>query len=125
MLVGTEVKSLRAGHCSLDGAWARVEDNEVWLVGCDIPEYVYGNRLNHKPKRDRKLLLHKREIAKFADHTAQRGLTIVPVSVYFKDGRAKVEIAVGRGKQLHDKRESIKEREADRAIRQSGRRTAR
>jgi SsrA-binding protein len=125
MLVGTEVKSLRAGHCSLDGAWARIEGNEVWLVGCDIPEYVYGNRLNHKPKRDRKLLLHKREIAKFADYTAQRGLTIVPVSVYFKDGRAKVEIAVGRGKQLHDKRESIKEREADRAIRQSGRRTAR
>lgn len=117
MLVGTEVKSLRAGHCTLDGSWARIDGNELWLVGCDIPEYDHGNRLNHKPKRDRKLLLHKRELAKFAAKAEQHGFTLIPVSVYFKDGKAKVEVAIGRGKQLHDKRESIKEREADRDIR--------
>ena len=125
MLVGTEVKSLRAGHCSLDEAWAKVEDGEFWLVGCDIPEYDHGNRQNHKPKRDRKLLIHKRELNKIAAKAEQHGFTLVPVSVYFKDGRAKVEVAVGRGKQSHDKRQSIKEKEADRAIRQAGRRTAR
>lgn len=114
VLVGTEVKSLRDGHCSLDGSYAKIEDDELWLIGCEIPEYAMGNRLNHTPKRDRKLLLHRREIAKFAGKAAERGFTLVPTSVYFKDGRAKVEIAVGKGKQAHDKRQSLKKAEAKR-----------
>ena len=116
VLVGTEVKSLRDGHCSLDGAYAKVEDDELWLVGCEIPEYAMGNRLNHQPKRDRKLLVHRRELAKFAGKASERGYTLVPTSVYFKNGRAKVEIAVARGKQLHDKRQALKKAEAKRDI---------
>src|SRR5438105_8088847 len=94
VLVGTEVKSLRDGHATLDDAYAKVEKGEVWLIGCEIPEYWAGNRLNHKPKRPRKLLLHRREIEKFAGRASERGLTLVPLRLYFKDGRAKVEIAV-------------------------------
>ncbi len=108
VLVGTEVKSLRDGHANLEDAYGRVDEGEVWLIGLEIPEYLYGNRLNHKPKRTRKLLLHRREIAKFADQAAERGLTLVPLQMYFKEGRAKVELAVARGKQAHDKRESLK-----------------
>jgi len=115
-LVGTEVKSLRDGKCSLDGSWVKIEDNELWLVGCDIPEYTQGNRMNHAPKRDRKLLVHRREIDKFAKKSLQKGFTLIPTSVYFKNGRAKVEIAVARGKQSFDKRESIKERDAKRQM---------
>jgi SsrA-binding protein len=123
VLVGTEVKSLRDGHCSLDGAYAKIEDGELWLIGCEIPEYAMGNRLNHKPKRDRKLLAHRRELAKFAGKASERGFTLVPTSVYFKNGRAKVEIAVARGKQLHDKRQALKTAEAKREIaRAAGRR---
>ena len=122
VLVGTEVKSLRDGHCSLDGAYAKVEDGELWLIGCEIPEYAMGNQLNHKPKRDRKLLLHRRELAKFAGKASERGFTLVPTSVYFKDGRAKVEIAVARGKQVHDKRESLKKAEAKREMDRATRR---
>ena len=121
VLVGTEVKSLRDGHCSLDGAYAKVDDGELWLIGCEIPEYAMGNRLNHKPKRDRKLLVHRRELAKFAGKASERGFTLVPTSVYFRNGRAKVEVAVARGKQLHDKRQAVKtaeaKREMDRAAR--------
>ena len=116
VLVGTEVKSLRDGHCSLDGAYARIEDGELWLIGCEIPEYAMGNRLNHPPKRDRKLLAHRRELAKFAGKASERGFTLVPTSVYFKNGRAKVEIAVARGKQLYDKRQALKKAEAKREI---------
>ena len=116
VLVGTEVKSLRDGHCSLDGAYAKVEDGELWLIGCEIPEYAMGNRLNHKPKRDRKLLLHRREIAKFAGKAAERGYTLIPTRIYFKNGRAKVEVAVARGKQLYDKRHALKSAEAKREI---------
>jgi len=116
VLVGTEVKSLRDGHCSLDEAYARIEDGELWLVGCEIPEYVMGNRLNHKPKRDRKLLLHRREISKFAGKASERGYTLVPTRVYFKNGRAKVEVAVARGKQLYDKRHALKTAEAKREM---------
>jgi SsrA-binding protein len=118
-LTGTEVKSLREGGVSLDDAYAKVEDGEVWLIGCDIPEYTYGNRLNHKPKRPRKLLLHRREIARFADKAAQRGFTLVPLRLYFRHGRAKVEVAVGRGKQQFDKRETKKKQEAQREIRRA------
>jgi SsrA-binding protein len=120
VLVGTEVKSLRDGHANLEDAYGRVEDGEVWLIGAEIPEYLFGNRLNHKPKRTRKLLLHRREIAKFADTASERGLTLVPLRMYFKEGRAKVELAVAKGKQFHDKRESLKKadakREMDRAM---------
>jgi SsrA-binding protein len=114
VLVGTEVKSLRDGHCSLDGAYAKIDGGELWLIGCEIPEYAMGNRLNHKPKR---------ELAKFAGKASERGFTLIPTSVYFKNGRAKVEIAVGRGKQLHDKRQALKSAEAKREMaRAAGRR---
>ncbi|MBY0458413.1 MAG: SsrA-binding protein SmpB [Gemmataceae bacterium] len=116
VLVGTEVKSLRDGHANLDDAYARVDADEVWLIGAEIPEYLYGNRLNHKPKRTRKLLLHRREIVKFAAKSAEKGLTLVPLRMYFKDGRAKVEIAVAKGKQTHDKRQSLKDADAKRDI---------
>jgi SsrA-binding protein len=116
VLVGTEVKSLRDGHCLLEDAYAKLEDRELWLIGCEIPEYAMGNRLNHKPKRERKLLLHRREIEKFVGKASQRGFTLVPLSLYFKNGRAKVEIAVARGKQLHDKRQAMKTADAKRDI---------
>jgi SsrA-binding protein len=120
VLVGTEVKSLRDGHCNLEEAYAKLDGGELWLLGSEIPEYAMGNRLNHKPKRPRKLLVHRREIAKFAGKASQRGFTLVPLSVYFRRGRAKVEIAVARGKQLHDKRDALKtadaKREMDRAM---------
>src|SRR5436305_8941862 len=116
VLVGTEVKSLREGQASLEDAYAKVEGGEVWMIGSEIPEYAMGNRLNHKPKRPRKLLLHRREIAKFAGKASERGFTLVPLRLYFKDGRAKVEIAIAKGKQLHDKRQAKKTKEANREI---------
>jgi SsrA-binding protein len=117
VLTGTEVKSLREGRASLEDAYARIEDGEVWLIGSDIPEYTLGNRFNHKPKRPRKLLLHRREIGKFAGKASQRGFTLVPLKLYFKNGLAKVELGVARGKQLHDKRQDQKKAEAQRDIR--------
>lgn len=119
VLTGTEVKSLRDGSSSLEDAYAKVEDSEVWLLGCDIPEYAMGNRMNHKPKRPRKLLLHRREIGKFTGKASERGFTLVPLRMYFKNGRAKVELAVARGKQVHDKREAKKKAEAQREIRRA------
>src|SRR5713226_4064689 len=119
VLTGTEVKSLREGHTSLEDAYAKIDDGEVWLINSDIPEYTMGNRLNHKPKRPRKLLLHKREIGKFAGKASERGYTLVPLRIYFKRGRAKVELAVARGKQLHDKRQDQKTVEANREIRRA------
>jgi SsrA-binding protein len=117
VLTGTEVKSLREGSASLESAYAKVEGGEVWLLGSDIPEYSMGNRMNHKPKRPRKLLLHRREIARFASKASERGLTLVPLRIYFKNGRAKVELGVARGKQVHDKREAKKKADAQREIR--------
>jgi SsrA-binding protein len=116
VLTGTEVKSLRAGVASLEDSYAKLEDGEVWLIGSDIPEYEQGNRFNHKPKRPRKLLLHRREIEKFAGKATQRGYTLIPLRMYFKEGRAKVELAVARGKQMHDKRQDQKKAEAQREI---------
>ncbi len=116
VLVGTEVKSLRAGHANLEDAYARIDDGEVWLIGAEIPEYEYGNRLNHKPKRPRKLLLHRKEIDRFAGHASEKGLTLVPVRMYFREGKAKVELAVGKGKQTIDKRETLKKADAKRQI---------
>ncbi len=115
-LVGSEVKSLRGGRLSLDEAYGRVDGGEVWLIGCDIPEYDKANQLNHVPKRPRKLLLHRREIAKFAGHAFEKGLTLVPLKMYFKDGRVKVLLGVGRGRKAHDKREHLKARTARREI---------
>ena len=119
VLTGTEVKSLREGACNLEDAYAKIEDGEVWLIGSDIPEYSMGNRLNHKPKRKRKLLLHRREIGKFAGKASQRGFTLVPLRMYFKNGRAKVELGVAKGKQTHDKREDLKKADATREIRRA------
>jgi SsrA-binding protein len=119
VLTGTEVKSLRDGSASLEDAYARIDNGEVWLIGSDIPEYTMGNRMNHKPKRPRKLLLHRREIGKFAGKASQRGLTLIPLRLYFKNGRAKVELAVGRGKAAHDKRQDLKKAEANREIRRA------
>jgi SsrA-binding protein len=119
VLTGTEVKSLRAGHASLEDAYAKIDAGEVWLIGSDIPEYDKGSYFNHKPKRPRKLLLHRREIDKFAGKASQRGFTLVPLRMYFKEGLAKVEVAVARGKQLHDKREAQKKSDADKEIRRA------
>src|SRR6266446_6075719 len=119
VLTGTEVKSLREGQSSLEDAYAKIEDGEVWLIGSDIPEYSMAHRMNHKPKRPRKLLLHRREIAKFAGKASERGFTLVPLRIYFKNGLAKVEIAVARGKQLHDKREATKKADAQKEIRRA------
>jgi SsrA-binding protein len=116
VLVGTEVKSLRDGQANLEDSFAAIHNDEVWLMNAEIPEYTFGNRLNHKPKRDRKLLLRKSEIRKFAGKADQKGFTLIPTKMYFKDGRAKVEIAVAKGKQTHDKRESIKTGDAKREI---------
>jgi len=119
VLVGTEVKSLREGSASLEDAYAKVESGELWLIGSDIPEYTMGNRMNHKPKRQRKLLLHRREIEKFVGKATQRGFTLVPLRMYFKNGLAKVEVGVAKGKQLHDKRQAAKKADAQREIRRA------
>jgi SsrA-binding protein len=116
VLTGTEVKSLRNGKANLEDAYAEVDRGEVWLLGCDIPEYVQANRMNHVPKRPRKLLLHRREIHKLSSKTTEKGVTLIPLSIYFKNGIAKVEIAIARGKKTYDKREAIKQQEAKRDI---------
>ncbi|ADV62409.1 SsrA-binding protein [Isosphaera pallida ATCC 43644] len=116
VLTGTEVKSLRNGKANLEDSYAMLDREELWLHGADIPEYLQANRMNHKPKRSRKLLLHRREINRLASKTAERGLTIVPLSIYFKNGIAKVEIAVARGRKLYDKRQALKEQDAKRDI---------
>jgi len=111
-LAGTEVKSLRVGEGSIAESYATVTGEEVWLINSSIPEYSHGNRLNHQPRRPRKLLLKAREISKLQGAVAREGLTIVPLSIYFNSsGRAKVELAIARGKKAHDKRDVIKERD--------------
>jgi SsrA-binding protein len=115
-LVGSEVKSLRSGGLSLDEAYGRVDDGQVWLVGANIAEYRYSHALNHEPKRRRKLLMHRREVSKFAGQAFEKGLTLVPLKMYFKEGRAKVLMGICRGKQKHDKRDSMKNREMQRDI---------
>lgn len=113
-LIGTEVKSLRMGRASLQDAYAQVIGGEVFLKNAHIDQYEPAARFNHDPLRPRRLLLHKREIRKLAARVAQRGYTLVPLSIYFKDGKAKVELAVARGKKSYDKRESIRERDLER-----------
>ena len=114
MLTGTEVKSLRAGRASLIDGYAAIKDGEVWLHGIHIAEYTEGTWNNHEPRRPRKLLLHGKEIDKLIQKTKEKGFTIVPLSLYFKDGKAKVEIAIARGKKIHDKRQALAERQVTR-----------
>jgi SsrA-binding protein len=116
VLTGTEVKSLRLGRASLADAFATVDDGEVWLRNAHIPEYTFGTWTNHATRRNRKLLLHKKEIAKLDRETASSGKTIVPLAIYFSDGYAKVELAVGTGKKDWDKRQTIAARDADRYL---------
>ncbi len=115
-LVGSEVKSLRGGKISLEEAYGRVKSNEVWLIGCDIPEYPQASLQNHQPKRPRKLLLHRREIHKFADKAKENGLTLIPLKMYFNKGRVKLLLGLCKGRKKHDKRETIKKRESQRDI---------
>jgi SsrA-binding protein len=125
-LTGTEVKSLRAGRASLVDGYAEVRDGEVWLRNVHIPEYDQGTWTNHEPRRPRKLLMRRDEISRLIGKTTQRGYTLVPLSLYFSDGYAKVELALARGKRSYDKRHALAEkqamREADRAIARSRRR---
>lgn len=122
VLSGTEVKALRAGRASLVDGWCTIESGEAWLEGVHIPEYSQGTWTNHAPRRKRKLLLHRQEIDRLEAKTREKGQTIVPLSLYFLDGRAKVEIALARGKREFDKRQALRERqdnlEAQRAIRE-------
>ncbi len=114
MLHGSEVKSLRNGRVSLEEAYARIKNDEVWLVGCDIAEYVEASRFNHEPRRPRKLLMHRREVKRFAHRAYEKGLTLVPLEMHFKRGLAKVVLGICRGKQQHDKREAMKTAQAKR-----------
>ena len=123
VLTGTEVKSLRAGRASLVDAYATVKDGEAWLHNAHIPEYTLGTWTNHTPRRTRKLLLHREEILRLVGKTKESGLALVPLQLYFKDGRAKVEIALARGKKAYDKRQTLATRDAAREVsRELGRR---
>jgi SsrA-binding protein len=115
-LTGTEVKSLRAGHANLREAYVRIQDGEAWLWNAHISPYEQGNRYNHEPTRNRKLLLHAKEIRQLAGIVKREGYTLVPLRVYFKNNRAKVEVAVARGKKAYDKRDVMAERDARREI---------
>lgn len=123
VLTGTEVKSLRANGCSLVDGFVRLRGGEAWLVNVQIPPYDRGTFFSqHEPRRDRKLLMHSREIERLAGTLQEKGLTLVPLRAYFKRGRVKVELGLGRGKKLHDKRQAIKEREVRREIERVARR---
>ena len=116
VLRGTEVKSLREGQVTFKDSYASISNQEAWLVGCHIPPYHHGTDANHDPDRSRKLLLHRREIERLLGKVAERGLTLVPLRLYFKEGRAKLEIGLGRGRKLHDKRNALRERDARREM---------
>ena len=117
VLSGTEVKSVREGKISLQESYAQARSGELWLEGCTIQPYAHGNINNHEPTRPRKLLLHRRELDKLMQRVAEKGLTLVPISVYFKGNRLKIEIGIARGKKLHDKRETSKARDVERSLR--------
>jgi len=119
VLTGTEVKSLRAGRASLVDSYARITDGEVWLENAHIPEYTQGSWTNHEPRRSRKLLLHREQIVKLIGKTKESGLSLVPLSMYFKDGKVKVEIALAQGKKAYDKRQTLAKRDAERDIRKA------
>jgi SsrA-binding protein len=115
-LLGTEIKSIREGHVQLRGAYAMIRNGEVWLENANIATYDHGNRYNHEPMRNRKLLLHKKEIEQLATKIATKGLTLIPLKLYLKGGRAKVELGLSQGKKLFDKRQTIQERDVKRDI---------
>ncbi len=116
VLTGTEIKSIRAGRVNLRDAYARSENDELWLIGAHIARYPGGNRYNHEPTRPRKLLLHRNEIAELSEAVLKKGLTVVPLKLYLKKGMAKVELGVARGKKQYDKRAAIAERDAERQV---------
>src|SRR5262247_73716 len=116
VLRGTEVKSLREAQVNFKDCYASIDNNEAWLIGCHITPYHHGSDANHDPERKRKLLLHRREIGRLLGKVAERGLTLVPLRLYFKDGRAKIELGLARGKKLHDKRAAIRERDERREL---------
>jgi SsrA-binding protein len=116
VLTGTEVKSLRAGRATLTEGFGQITNNEAWLHGVHIPEYTQGTWTNHEPRRIRKLLLHRREIDRLAHSIQERGLTLVPLSLYFSDGKVKIELALARGKRAYDKRQDLAKRDAAREI---------
>jgi SsrA-binding protein len=116
VLTGTEVKSLRAGRATLTDGFGLITDGEVWLHGVHIPQYTQGTWTNHEPRRIRKLLLHRKEIDRLARSTSEGGLTLVPLSLYFFDGKAKIELALGRGKRTYDKRQELARRDAEREV---------
>lgn len=124
VLTGTEVKSLREGRASLPESYAEIRDDEIFLVGCHISGYSAGNRYNHDPLRDRKLLMSKKEIRRLQGKVLEKGLTLVPLSIYFRNGWAKVKIALARGKKVFDKREDLKRKQADREAERALRRTS-
>ena len=116
VLTGTEVKSLRAGRASLVDGFGQIAGGEVWLHNVHIPEYTQGTWTNHEPRRIRKLLMHRKEIDRLSKETAERGLTLIPLSLYFSDGKAKVELALARGKRTYDKRHELARRDAAREV---------
>lgn len=122
MLTGTEVKSLRLGRATLTDGFAQITDGEAWLHGVYIPQYVQGTWTNHEPRRIRKLLLHRKEIDRLARATAEGGLTLVPLSLYFYDGKAKIELALARGRRTYDKRQELARRDATREVERAMRR---
>ena len=122
VLQGSEIKSIRAGQVSLRESYIQVDGDEAWMIDCHIAPYNQANRYNHDPKRPRKLLLHKREIARLYDKIRQRGYTVIPTRMYLRRGLAKVEIALARGKKQHDKRQAIAKRDAEREMRRAVRR---
>jgi len=125
VLHGSEVKSLRNGHVSIEEAYARVLRGEVWLMGCDIQEYFEANRMNHESRRQRKLLMHRQQIEKFASQAHDNGLSLVPLKLYFKEGRAKLLLGLGKGKKMHDKRETLKKADSKRDMQREMRRRGR
>src|SRR4051794_27400052 len=118
-LMGTEVKSLRLGRASLADAFATIDDGEVWLRGLHIPEYTHGSWTNHEPRRTRKLLLHRGEIERLVGKTREGGLTLVPLALYFNEGKVKCEIALAKGKKSYDKRQDLAKRDADNEVRRA------
>jgi len=120
-LQGSEIKSIRAGQVSLTEAYVETDGRDAWLVECHIAPYEQANRFNHDPKRRRRLLLHKREIRELWDSVRQKGVTIVPTKIYLKEGRAKIEIALAKGKKLHDKRDAIAQRDQEREMKREAR----
>jgi SsrA-binding protein len=119
VLSGTEIKSIRTGRANLQDSFALIRGGEVWLIGAHISPYTHGNRENHEPRRERKLLLHRREIERLVGRVQEKGWTLVPLDIHLRDGRAKVQLGLARGKKQYDKRETIAKRDLDRELRRA------